>query len=87
MSHTHRSAPSPVDVADTSFGLALIYLLLGIGYLLDTVAVIKASGYVGIITAFIAYYTVAEVLYKASGVMALYVRQRWCLADPRTPSS
>jgi succinate-acetate transporter protein len=49
--------------------------------------VIKASGYVGIITAFIAYYTVAEVLYKANGVMALYVRQRWCLADPRTPSS
>lgn len=76
------------------FGLALIYLLLGIGYLLDRVAVVKASGYVGIVTAFIAYYTVAETLYKANGVpIALYVSDRvevevWrqAQADARIPS-
>lgn len=49
-------------------GLAITYLLLGLGYLLDTAPIIEAAGVVGCCTAFAAFYTATSDLFRSLGM-------------------
>ncbi|RSH82504.1 uncharacterized protein EHS24_007484 [Apiotrichum porosum] len=48
--------------------LAVTFLVLGIGHLTQTTGIIKVGGYLGCITAFLAYYTGAQGLFATEGV-------------------